>query len=680
MPAKQIDGIIATQVEELQTSVSWLRILSAGLALASILLMIAVVILWFRTYDLQSKTTRIQTAFELKDGSVTHSKVADNAISFSQLSSDLQNQINNLSQITLNPVPGPAGANGTSGLNGTNGASGATGPAGPAGGVTAVDNGLSLVGTIAELGGTLIHDTALSQDGYDLVLDATGAGGNFVSLGEYGAGTALTTSGPGTKQIWYPKKSALRSGTIDSATLDLNTILGVVGLPTYTGDEWDDANIGDLSTSFGFDTVASGMYSTAIGGASIASGALSGSIGIYNAVTGDYSLAIGGFNYVEGERNVVIGLADLGFGGCGINSVIPSKNFVVGCGNSVPGPGDLQTILGNGNTSVGSGNFIAGGSNEAYAGQILIAGVDNVVYSPDSIAIGSVNSVDDTFTSTGFAGAFGRLNIVDGYQSMALGYSNYISGNNSLALGRNAAVNNDYSLSINLDNSNTVGMDVTGDHSIGINMDTSSYTLAQSNAMAIMGGDVGINTVAPAYTLEVVDRYGADTPASFTGTSGTCTVDTFGGGWSCVSDEKLKTNILGITGGLDTIMQLNGVTYNWKTSPEGQAVSGFIAQEVEKILPNLVSEMPDGTKSLNKDGILPYLVEAIKEQNGKIDGINSQLADQGLQINSLSEELKALTTRVNQNTSEIESLKARVKQLEDNASKPSENTTDITIP
>lgn len=135
-------------------------------------------------------------------------------------------------------------------------------------------------------------------------------------------------------------------------------------------------------------------------------------------------------------------------------------------------------------------------------------------------------------------------------------------------------------------------------------------------------GNLGLGTSTPSNRLSVVNT-SDDTPAEFTGTSGTCTVDTLGGSLSCVSDEKLKTNILTIDGGLDKIMQLRGVTYNWKANPDTAAVSGFIAQEVEKVLPGLVSQLPDGTRSLNKDGIIPYLVGAIQDQQNQIDALKN---------------------------------------------------------
>lgn len=136
-------------------------------------------------------------------------------------------------------------------------------------------------------------------------------------------------------------------------------------------------------------------------------------------------------------------------------------------------------------------------------------------------------------------------------------------------------------------------------------------------------GSFSIGTGAPTNRLSVVDT-SDDTVANFTGFTQTCTVDTSGaGGWSCSSDERLKENIVKLDGGLDTIMQLRGVTYNFKSNPDGDAIAGFVAQEVEKILPGLVATGADGYKSLNKDGLIPYLVSAIQDQQKQIDTLKN---------------------------------------------------------
>ena len=92
-----------------------------------------------------------------------------------------------------------------------------------------------------------------------------------------------------------------------------------------------------------------------------------------------------------------------------------------------------------------------------------------------------------------------------------------------------------------------------------------------------------------------------------------------------ISDERLKENIVGIDGALDKVSQLNGYTFTYKA--DGKISAGVIAQEVEKVLPEAVSEkeLPlkadDGQeyKVVNYDALHGLLIEAIKELKAEIE-------------------------------------------------------------
>ena len=87
-----------------------------------------------------------------------------------------------------------------------------------------------------------------------------------------------------------------------------------------------------------------------------------------------------------------------------------------------------------------------------------------------------------------------------------------------------------------------------------------------------------------------------------------------------ISDISLKENIITITGGINKIMELNPVSFQWKTN--GIKSYGLIAQEVEKIIPEVVIEKEDGVKSVSYLQIISFLISAIKEQQVQIDKIN----------------------------------------------------------
>ena len=88
------------------------------------------------------------------------------------------------------------------------------------------------------------------------------------------------------------------------------------------------------------------------------------------------------------------------------------------------------------------------------------------------------------------------------------------------------------------------------------------------------------------------------------------------------SDEKLKENIVTISNPIDTIKKLRGVEYNWKDN--GNKSMGVIAQEVEKVLPYLVSENENG-KTVMYQNMIGLLIEAVKEQQKQIDELRGKL-------------------------------------------------------
>lgn len=127
-------------------------------------------------------------------------------------------------------------------------------------------------------------------------------------------------------------------------------------------------------------------------------------------------------------------------------------------------------------------------------------------------------------------------------------------------------------------------------------------------------------------------------------------------GGSNLSDKSIKNKIFSINSATSIVLQLRGVNYDMNDSIEinnpnvkgldtlavnlkqkskikipygklsqNQNTYGFIAQEVERVLPQLVTTTPDGLKALNYDGIIPFLVEAIKEQNAKIENMEARL-------------------------------------------------------
>ena len=81
--------------------------------------------------------------------------------------------------------------------------------------------------------------------------------------------------------------------------------------------------------------------------------------------------------------------------------------------------------------------------------------------------------------------------------------------------------------------------------------------------------------------------------------------------FNTTSDIALKENLNIIDSPLSKIEQLNGYTFNWKENKKDAI--GIVAQEVEKVFPELVVAGKDGVKRVNYDSLIPVMLEAIKE-------------------------------------------------------------------
>ena len=101
---------------------------------------------------------------------------------------------------------------------------------------------------------------------------------------------------------------------------------------------------------------------------------------------------------------------------------------------------------------------------------------------------------------------------------------------------------------------------------------------------------------------------------------------TFNNDVTAFSDERLKENIETIPNALDKVCQMRGVTFN-RTDFDGEKQMGVIAQEVEKIIPEVVKEddSEDKIKSVAYGNMVGLLIEAIKDLKAEVDELKSQL-------------------------------------------------------
>jgi len=152
------------------------------------------------------------------------------------------------------------------------------------------------------------------------------------------------------------------------------------------------------------------------------------------------------------------------------------------------------------------------------------------------------------------------------------------------------------------------------------------YTPVGAALTATSIGRVGIGTTNPDQLLSVNGN------ASKLG----------GGSWTTFSDERLKNVKGAFTPGLNALMQLQPIRYEYKRDnalaikSEGEHV-GFAAQAVQKIIPEAVIANDQGYLLINNDPILWTMLNAIKEQQ-------AQIRQQQAQIDGLVREVQRLRT------------------------------------
>ncbi len=198
-------------------------------------------------------------------------------------------------------------------------------------------------------------------------------------------------------------------------------------------------------------------------------------------------------------------------------------------------------------------------------------------------------------------------------------------------------------------------------------------------------GYVGICTSSPSFNLDV------------TGTG------RFTGNLTLVSDERLKKDVLPLKNSKSSLLQLKGVTYTLKTTPELFAYdmkgrkeifkdsikmklnepdpdfykikhNGFNAHDVEKLFPELVFKDSLGLLSIDYIGLIPILVEALKEQD-------NQLIDQKNKIENLESRVLSLESILNvsskKSATDLTQLDLNTPSLLQNTPNPFNQETEI---
>ncbi|MEX0981516.1 MAG: tail fiber domain-containing protein [Bacteroidales bacterium] len=311
--------------------------------------------------------------------------------------------------------------------------------------------------------------------------------------------------------------------------------------------------------------------------------------------SGDYQTIIGhaAGAYSTGEWNTFVGAE------AGIDATTGTYNTYIGIYTGRTGIGDYNTYLG----------YAAGYTGEGYGNVLLGA----------SAGYGTVDSAFNynTYigTSSGVSTTTGSDNVFVGYQA---GYST-TTGSGNVFIGSGAGYNEIGSNKLYIANNSTDSPLVYGDFG------TSELTIT---------GNAGINYPGTEEYGLIVDVPSDQTPQYYIYSFGDMYTD---GTLFEASDIGYKKNVVNVDNALSKLQKLNGVYFDYtgtKSSQSGENNEsiGVIAQDVEKVFPELVRENIDGMKAVNYSGLIPVLIEAIKDQQMQIEA-------QQQQINTLKEKV-----------------------------------------
>jgi trimeric autotransporter adhesin len=417
---------------------------------------------------------------------------------------------------------------------------------------------------------------------------------------------------------------------------------------------------GGANTALGFQA----LHSNTTGDNNTASGILalsSNTTGFENSAYGPYAL----FNNTTGTDNTASGMFALysnttGYYNTGAGSESLYNN-TTGARNTASGSFALQSnTTGDNNTAIGiqalSSNT-TGASNTAigaYALNLNASGALNTASGGQAL---SNNATGNYNTADGFSALFfnttGTTNTADGYLAL---YSNTTGGNNT-ATGVNALINN-----------------TTGNANIALGVNAGQNLTTGNNNI-----DIGNAGVAGESNRIRIGTKGTQQATFIAGISGKTVaggvnviIDSNGHLGTIVSSERFKDAIKPMDKASEAILALKPVTFRYKheLDPDGIPQFGLVAEQVEKVSPDLVARDDQGKPyTVRYEAVNAMLLNEFLKEHRTVQELKSTVAKQEAIAVQQQTEIKALTASLKEQGSQIQKVS---DQLE--LSKPAPRT------
>ncbi|MBC7532047.1 MAG: tail fiber domain-containing protein [Oligoflexus sp.] len=168
-----------------------------------------------------------------------------------------------------------------------------------------------------------------------------------------------------------------------------------------------------------------------------------------------------------------------------------------------------------------------------------------------------------------------------------------------------------------------------------------------TNMMIDYNGNVGIGTSSPSYMLHV--------NGSVAGV----------GAYNALSDVRYKKDIKSLAHSLAKILAIRGVSYKWINEKQygSETQLGVIAQEIEKIVPEVVTTGSDGVKRVKYTDLIPLIIEAMQEQNTEFEKLKADSERKDADISQLKTEFAKLKAESAQLKAKAEKAETGTAQL-----------------
>ena len=213
---------------------------------------------------------------------------------------------------------------------------------------------------------------------------------------------------------------------------------------------------------------------------------------------------------------------------------------------------------------------------------------------PFSLAMGYYTQASGNVST-----AMGGYTIASGNSSTAMGSLTTASGSRSTAMGDNTTASDYNSLVIGQYNSS------------GSSVTNSATSFSTSNTAFVIGNGTNSSNKSDAFKV----MFNGDTTVSNDLTvSGDVVIS---------SDARLKSNIVSLGSTLPKLLQIDGKSYEMK----GKQKIGVLAQEIKEVFPELVSEDDNEMLAVNYQGLVPVLINALKEQQSEIDELKEMVQE-----------------------------------------------------